>query len=203
MNGACCQSMARAIRKARATSSMPPPGSSTTCASSVMVVARCRSLVSKTRFSLAQANRTGGGSSFYRRSRVNGTESSLTLCWRKTDSNHRSRRQRDGLERGPAPNHRRRGRRPVLNDPSSLSVRHLRSATAERPFCESGTEGSNPVSSSRESSELFCSALPIRGSAKNHGGSRPRPCKNVREPRKRRTVFSIAFFGCRRQHFWF
>jgi hypothetical protein len=24
---------------------------------------------------------------------------------------------------------------------------------------------------------------------------RPRPCENVREPRKRRTVFSIAFFG--------
>ena len=91
MNGACCQSMARAIRKARATSSMPPPGSSTTCASSVMVVARCRSLVSKTRFSLAQANRTGGGSSFYRRSRVNGTESSLTLCWREMDSNFRFR----------------------------------------------------------------------------------------------------------------
>ena len=91
VNGACCQSMARAVRKARATSSMPPPGSSTTCASSVMVVARCRSLVSKTRFSLAQANRTGGGSSFYRRSRVNGTESSLTLCWREMDSNFRFR----------------------------------------------------------------------------------------------------------------
>ena len=39
----------------------------------------------------------------------------------------------------------------MLNDPSSLSVRHLRSATAERPFSESGTEGSNPVSSSGES----------------------------------------------------
>jgi len=25
--------------------------------------------------------------------------------------------------------------------------------------------------------------------------NRPRPCKNVREPRKRRTVFSIALFG--------
>jgi hypothetical protein len=24
---------------------------------------------------------------------------------------------------------------------------------------------------------------------------RPMPCENVREPRKRRTVFSIAFFG--------
>jgi len=58
------------------------------------------------------------------------------------------------VERGPAPNHRRCGRCPVLNDPSSLSVRHLRSATAERPFSESGTEGSNPVSSSGESGEL-------------------------------------------------
>ena len=27
------------------------------------------------------------------------------------------------------------------------------------------------------------------------GTSRPRPCENVREPRQRRTVFSIAFFG--------
>ena len=30
-----------------------------------------------------------------------------------------------------------------------------------------------------------------------------RPCENVREPRKRRTGFSIAFLGCRRQHFFF
>jgi hypothetical protein len=35
--------------------------------------------------------------------------------------------------------------------PSSLSVRHLRSATAERPFRKSGTDGSNPVPSSGES----------------------------------------------------
>src|SRR5215831_19725339 len=42
-------------------------------------------------------------------------------------------------------------RRLVLNDPSSLSVRHLRSATAERPFRKSGTDGSNPVPSSGES----------------------------------------------------
>src|SRR6516164_5973418 len=35
------------------------------------------------------------------------------------------------VERGPAPNHRRCGRCPVLNDPSSLSVRHLRSRSEE------------------------------------------------------------------------
>src|SRR5262249_35593901 len=44
-------------------------------------------------------------------------------------------------------------RRLVLNDPSSLSVRHLRSATAERPFRKSGTDGSNPVPSSGESTK--------------------------------------------------
>src|SRR5262249_10570680 len=38
--------------------------------------------------------------------------------------------------------------------PSSLSVRHLRSATAERLFRKSGTNGSNPVSSSGESSNF-------------------------------------------------
>src|SRR5215510_11914129 len=42
-------------------------------------------------------------------------------------------------------------RRLVFNDPSSLSVRHLRSATAERPFRKSGTDGSNPVPSSGQS----------------------------------------------------
>src|SRR5215470_6877593 len=45
-------------------------------------------------------------------------------------------------------------RRLVLNDPSSLSVRHLRSATAERPFRKSGTDGSNPVPSSEESANF-------------------------------------------------
>src|SRR5215470_11833825 len=29
----------------------------------------------------------------------------------------------------------------------------------------------------------------------SQGGSRPRPCENVREPRKRRTGFSIAFLA--------
>ena len=43
------------------------------------------------------------------------------------------------VERGPAADHRRLARRPVLNDPSSLSVRHLSSATAET-FHKSGTD---------------------------------------------------------------
>jgi len=77
------------------------------------------------------------------------------LRWRKTDSNHRSRRQRDGRGEGPAPNHRRRGGDLCLMTPSRLSVRHLRSATAERPFCKSGTDGSNPVSSSGESASAL------------------------------------------------
>src|SRR6267142_2797344 len=38
-----------------------------------------------------------------------------------------------------------------LMTPSSLSVRHLRSAKAETPFRKSGTDGSNPVPSSGES----------------------------------------------------
>jgi len=42
------------------------------------------------------------------------------------------------VERGPAADHRRLARRPVLNDPSSLSVRHLSSATGERPFTRAG-----------------------------------------------------------------
>ena len=41
-----------------------------------------------------------------------------------------------------------------LMTPSSLSVRHLLSATAERPFTKSGTNGSNPVPSSGESCEI-------------------------------------------------
>src|SRR6516225_5219587 len=41
-----------------------------------------------------------------------------------------------------------------LMTPSSLSVRHLSSATAERPYHKSGTDGSNPFPSSEESCEL-------------------------------------------------
>ena len=53
--------------------------------------------------------------------------------------------------RGPAADHRRLGRRLSLMTPSSLSVRHLPSATAEGPFANSGTDGSNPVPSTGES----------------------------------------------------
>ena len=70
-----------------------------------------------------------------------------TRWWREPASNHRSRRKRDGRQERPAVDHRRLARRPVINDPSSLSVRHLSSATAERPFTKSGTDGSNLVPS--------------------------------------------------------
>ena len=42
------------------------------------------------------------------------------------------------VERGPAADHRRLARRPCLMTPSSLSARHLSSATAERPFTRAG-----------------------------------------------------------------
>ena len=63
----------------------------------------------------------------------------LTLRWREPDSNHRSRRKK----RRPS----REAPRPTtvvsrvdlcLITPSSLSVRHLSSATAERPFTRAG-----------------------------------------------------------------
>src|SRR5215831_21019465 len=79
------------------------------------------------------------------------TEVCLTHCWRKTASNHRSGRQRTAVERGP------RSTTVVSRDDlclmtsSILSVRHLGSATAERPFPKSGTDGSNPVPSSGQS----------------------------------------------------
>ena len=41
-----------------------------------------------------------------------------------------------------------------LMTPSSLSVRYLRSATAKRPFRKSGTDCSNPVPSSGESTNF-------------------------------------------------
>src|SRR5262244_2681264 len=47
--------------------------------------------------------------------------------------------------------------------PSSLSVRHLRSATAERLFRKSGTNGSNPVSSSGESANFRFLVASARG----------------------------------------
>src|SRR6516164_8709466 len=59
-----------------------------------------------------------------------------TVCWREVDSNHRFRREGDG------PGERSRGR-PLSSlettcDLSSLSVRDLLSATAERPFARAG-----------------------------------------------------------------
>jgi hypothetical protein len=79
------------------------------------------------------------------------TSSHVTLCWRETDSNHRSRRQRDGRGDGPRPTTVISRDDLCLMAPSSVSVRHLRSATAERPSRQSGTDGSNPVPSSAES----------------------------------------------------
>src|SRR6516164_6241735 len=59
-----------------------------------------------------------------------------TVCWREVDSNHRFRREGDG------PGERSRGRplssRETTCDLSSLSVRDLLSATAERPFARAG-----------------------------------------------------------------
>jgi len=63
----------------------------------------------------ALAKREGVSPSYFTRD-----VSQRTPLWRKTDSNHRSRRQRDGRGEGPAPNHRRRGRRPVFNDPIQI-----------------------------------------------------------------------------------
>ena len=56
----------------------------------------------------------------------------------KPDSNHRSRRERGGLRERPLGRPSRLARRPCLMTPSSLSVRHLSSATAERPFTRAG-----------------------------------------------------------------
>jgi len=67
---------------------------------------------------------------------LRGTESLLTQRWREVDSNHRFRREGDG------PGERSRGRplssRETTCDLSSLSVRDLLSATAERPFARAG-----------------------------------------------------------------
>jgi len=54
------------------------------------------------------------------------------------DSNLRSRRERDDRRERPAADHRRFARRPVLDDPIQLIVRHFSSATAERPFTRAG-----------------------------------------------------------------
>ena len=76
--------------------------------------------------------------------------SQLTLRWRKADSNHRSRRERNGRGEG-ACRHRRLARGPELNTGPSWSFRDLPLAKPGRPFRKSGAGGSNPLSSSGES----------------------------------------------------
>jgi len=78
-----------------------------------------------------------------------------TRRWREPDSNHRSRRERDG----PAADHRRLARRPVLNDPIQLTDPASLVGNSRETFHKSGTDGSNPVPSSGESvsqRELAC-----------------------------------------------
>ena len=58
----------------------------------------------------------------------------LTLRWREPDSNHRSRRERDG----PAADHRRLARRPVLNDPIQLIDPASLVGNSERLFTRAG-----------------------------------------------------------------
>ena len=58
----------------------------------------------------------------------------LTLRWREPDSNHRSRRERDG----PAADHRRLARRPVLNDPIQLIDPASLFGNSERLFTRAG-----------------------------------------------------------------
>jgi len=62
-----------------------------------------------------------------------------TVCWREPDSNHRSRRERDSRrERPPRPTIVVSRDDLRLMTPISLSVRHLSSATAARPFTRAG-----------------------------------------------------------------
>ena len=62
----------------------------------------------------------------------------MTLCWREPDSNHRSRRERGPSREAPRPTIVVSRDDLCLMTPSSLSVRHLSSATAERPFTRAG-----------------------------------------------------------------
>ena len=61
------------------------------------------------------------------------------------------------VERGPAADHRRLARRPVLNDPIQLIGPASLVGNSRETFHQSGTDGSNPVPSSRESCELAIS----------------------------------------------
>ena len=55
------------------------------------------------------------------------------------------------VERGPAADHRRLARRPVLNDPTHLIGAASLVGNSRETFHQSGTDGSNPVPSSSES----------------------------------------------------
>src|SRR5437773_11117867 len=55
------------------------------------------------------------------------------------------------VESGPAADHRRRARRPVLNDPIQLIGPASPFGNSRETFRKSGTDGSNPVPSSGES----------------------------------------------------
>ena len=61
------------------------------------------------------------------------------------------------VERGPAADHRRLARRPVLNDPIQLIGPASLVGNSRETLHTSGTDGSNPVPSSSESGELpYC-----------------------------------------------
>ena len=61
------------------------------------------------------------------------------------------------VERGPAADHRRLASRPVLNNPIQLIGPASLVGNSRETFHQSGTDGSNPVPSSRESCELAIS----------------------------------------------
>jgi len=58
------------------------------------------------------------------------------------------------VESGPAADHRRLARRPVLNDPIQLIGSASLVGNSRETFHKSGTDGSNPAPSSGESSKL-------------------------------------------------
>ena len=83
----------------------------------------------------------------------------LTLRWREPDSNHRSRRKRDGRRERP------RGRPPSSREPAMVG----RGASLDGRLFFGGTDGSNPVPSSGESAtncswrwgEVIVGGLPV------------------------------------------
>jgi hypothetical protein len=78
------------------------------------------------------------------------TGSQWTHRWREGDANSRSRRERNGRGEG-ARSHRPLARGPELNTGTRSLFRDLPSATPGKPIRKSGTDGSNPLSSSSES----------------------------------------------------